>query len=132
NVPFPQEDAAARAWLTAQDMIKSFAPVLANWTRRGGFSTGVGIGIASGEAIIGNVGSPHHMSYTIIGNAVNTAARLMQMARAGELLVSGEVFDAIRTMVPEGSISARGNVALRGKSETTAVFSIGLAPAQAS
>jgi hypothetical protein len=35
-------------------------------------------------------------------------------------------------MVPEESTSARGNIALRGKSETTAVFSIGLAPAQAS
>ncbi len=131
NVPFPQPDAAARAWRTAQDMIESFAPVLANWTRRGGVATGVGIGIASGEAIIGNVGSPHHMSYTIIGDAVNTAARLMQMAKAGELLVSGPVFEAIRGMAPAGQVSSRGNIALRGKSEATAVYAIELGAVEA-
>jgi len=127
NVPFPQPDATVRAWRTAQDMIASFAPVLAGWTKRGGLPTGVGIGIASGEAIIGNIGSPHHMSYTIIGDAVNTAARLMQMARAGELLVSGTVYDAIRELVPAGSVSSRGQVPLRGKSEATPVYSIELA-----
>jgi adenylate cyclase len=127
NVPFPQPDAAVRAWRAAQDMISSFAPVLANWTRRGGLATGVGIGIASGEAIIGNVGSPHHMSYTIIGDAVNTAARLMQMAHAGELLVSGPVYDSVRTLMPADRVETRGNVALRGKAEATAVFAIDLA-----
>jgi class 3 adenylate cyclase len=124
NVPFPQPDAATRAWQTAQDMIAGFAPVLTSWTRHGGIPTGVGIGIAAGEAIIGNIGSPHHMSYTIIGNAVNTAARLMQMARGGELLVSGTVYDSIRRLVPEECVAARGNVALRGKTEATAVYSI--------
>ena len=131
NVPFPQTDATVRAWLTAQDMIASFDPVLANWTKRGGVATGVGIGIASGEAIIGNVGSPHHMSYTIIGDAVNTAARLMQMARAGELLVSGTVYEEIKEMLPSGSVTSRGNVALRGKSEMTPVFAVELGVAKA-
>ena len=127
NVPFPQADAAVRAWRTAQDMIESFAPVLSTWTRDSGVATGVGIGIASGEAIIGNVGSPHHMSYTIIGDAVNTAARLQQMARAGEVLVSDAVFEQVRGLVPEGRAVARGNVALRGKSEAIPVYSVQLA-----
>ena len=131
NVPFPQADATVRAWRTAQDMVASFDPVLANWTKRGGVATGVGIGIASGEAIIGNVGSPHHMSYTIIGDAVNTAARLMQMARAGELLVSGTVYEEIRGLVAGRKVAARGNVALRGKSEMTPVYAIELAAAKA-
>src|SRR5690606_9548044 len=97
------------------------------WTRDSGVATGVGIGIASGEAIIGNVGSPHHMSYTIIGDAVNTAARLQQMARAGEVLVSDAVFEQVRGLVPEGRAVARGNVALRGKSEAIPVYSVQLA-----
>jgi class 3 adenylate cyclase len=129
NVPFPQRDATVRAYRAAKDMVESFAPVLANWTGRGGVSTGMGIGIASGEAIIGNIGSPHHMSYTIIGDAVNTAARLMQMARASEVLVSGPVYEEIRALVPAGSASSRGDIALRGKSEATAVYSIELAAA---
>src|SRR3954468_21760260 len=90
----------------------------------------MGIGIASGEAIIGNIGSPHHMSYTIIGDAVNTAARLMQMARGGELLVSGNVYDSIAALIPAGAALSRGNVALRGKTELTAVHSIELSRAR--
>jgi adenylate cyclase len=105
-------------------MIAGFSPVLASWTERGGLPTGVGIGIASGEAIIGNIGSPHHMSYTIIGDAVNTAARLMQMAKAGEVLVSGCAYEAVREALPAGRAEARGDVALRGKSGATAVYSI--------
>ena len=124
NVPFAQPDAALRAWRTAQAMIAGFSPVLASWTERGGLPTGVGIGIASGEAIIGNIGSPHHMSYTIIGDAVNTAARLMQMAKAGEVLVSGAAYAAVREAVPADRAEARGDVALRGKSGMTAVYSI--------
>lgn len=127
NVPFPQPDAAQRAWHTAQDMVAGFAPVLAGWTQGGGLPTGVGIGVASGEAIIGNIGSPHHMSYTIIGDAVNTAARLMQMARGGELLVSGAVYDSIRDLVPAAAVTSRGKFPLRGKTEATPVYSIELA-----
>jgi class 3 adenylate cyclase len=126
NVPFAQPDAALRAWRTAREMVAGFSPVLASWTERGSMSTGVGVGIASGEAIIGNIGSPHHMSYTIIGDAVNTAARLMQMAKASELLVSGPAYEAIREAVPAGSVDARGDVALRGKSGAIPVYSIRL------
>ena len=124
NVPFPQPDAAARAWHAAREMLASLAPVLAAWTQRGGMPTGVGVGIASGEAILGNIGSPHYMNHTIIGNAVNTASRLQHMAGAGEVLVSGAVYEAIRGLVPASAVTARGDVALRGKAEATAVYSI--------
>jgi class 3 adenylate cyclase len=126
NVPFPQEDAAARAWHTAQDMVRSFAPVLARWVKKGGISTGIGLGIASGEAIIGNIGSPHYMSYTVIGDAVNTAARLMQMAKAGEVLVSGPVYETVRGLLPARQVQPRGDVALRGKSAAIPVFAVSL------
>ncbi len=126
NVPFPQPDAAVRAWRTAQDMVASFAPVLARWTQRGGMPTGIGLGIASGEAIVGNIGSPHYMSYTVIGDAINTAARLTQMASAGEVLVSGAVQEAIRAAVPAARLAPRGDLALRGKSEAIPVYSIRL------
>jgi len=124
NVPFPQPDAAARAWRCAHDMVRSLAPVLEAWTARGRIATGVGIGIAAGEAILGNIGSPHYMSHTIIGNAVNTASRLQHMARAGEVLMSDEVYAAVRELLPAGAAVPRGDMTLRGKREATAVFSI--------
>jgi class 3 adenylate cyclase len=126
NVPFPQPDAAARAWKAARDMVESFSPVLAAWTARGRMATGVGIGVASGEAILGNIGSPHFMSHTIIGDAVNTAARLVHMARPGEVLIAGPVYEAIRALIPAGAAESLGDVALRGKTEPTPVFSVRL------
>lgn len=126
NVPFPQADAAERACRTAQEMVRSFAPVLATWTAHGGAPTGLGIGIASGEAILGNVGSPHYMSHTIIGDAVNTAARLVQMAEPGEMLISRPVYQAAGAVFSSGRVRSRGEVSLRGKSEAIEVYSVRL------
>ena len=124
NVPFLQTDAAQRACRTARDMVESLAPVLQRWTERGGPPTGVGIGIASGEAILGNVGSAHYMSHTIIGDAVNTAARLMQMARPGEALLARPVYEAAPDAFGAERVSSRGEIALRGKSEAIGVYSV--------
>jgi class 3 adenylate cyclase len=126
NVPFTQEDAPARAWRAAMDMVSRFGPVAAAWQKRHGVGTGVGIGMCRGEAIIGNVGSPHFMSYTVIGNTVNTAARLMQLAQANEVLISGALYESIRELVAEHRVEPRGDVALRGKSEAIPVYSIKL------
>jgi class 3 adenylate cyclase len=126
NVPFAQADAPQRAWRTAMDMVSRFAPVSAEWRARHGVSTGVGIGLCRGEVIIGNVGSPHFMSYTIIGDTVNTAARLMQIARSDEVLLEAALYDAIRPLLPAGRVQARGDVALRGKTEAVRVYSVRL------
>jgi class 3 adenylate cyclase len=126
NVPFAQPDAPARAWRAAMDMVSRFAEVSADWRRRHGIATGVGIGMSRGEAIIGNVGSPHFMSYTIIGDTVNTAARLMQIAQASEVLVSGSLYESIRLLLPVDGVQSRGDVALRGKSGKIPVYSVRL------
>lgn len=124
NVPFPQPDAEARAWRTALEMVGRFAPIASEWRARNDLVIGVGVGICSGEAIIGNVGSEHYASYTIIGNPVNTAARLMQMAAAGEVLVCGPVFERIRSLVSGHRVDGRGDVTLRGRSEPIPVFAV--------
>lgn len=124
NVPFPQPDAAARAWRTAAEILSLVGDAAAGWRARHGISTGVGIGICLGQAVIGNVGSPHYMSYTMIGSAVNAAARLMQIAQAGEALVSGEFYAAVRDLVPADRVESLGLVTLRGRSEPIPVYSI--------
>jgi class 3 adenylate cyclase len=124
GVPFPQADAVERAWRTAVEMVERFTPVAASWRLKHGLPLGVGIGICMGEAIIGNVGSEHYASYTIIGNPVNTAARLMQMAAAGEILLCGPVYERVRHLLQAGLVEERGNVTLRGKSEAIPVFAV--------
>jgi adenylate cyclase len=124
NVPFPQEDAAERAWRTALDMVERFAPIASNWKKRHGLTLGLGIGICTGEAIIGNVGSEHYANYTIIGNPVNTAARLMQLAAAGEVLLCGPMYERVRHLVSSLAVEGRGDVTLRGRTEPIPVYAV--------
>ena len=124
GVPFAQADAAERAWLTALDMVERFAPLALDWQKRYGLVLGVGIGICAGEAIIGNVGSEHYANYTIIGNPVNTAARLMQLAAAGEVLLCGPFYERIRHLLSGHAVEARGDVTLRGRSESIPVYAV--------
>lgn len=124
NVPFPQTEPAVRAFRCAQDMLTQFAPVARLWEDEQGIGTGVGIGFCMGEAIIGNVGSPHYMSYTIIGNTVNSAARLMQLAEPYEILVCDKVYADLRDVVPPEQVASRGEVTLRGRAEPIHVYSL--------
>src|SRR5438309_665741 len=81
----------------------------------------VGIGINTGSAIAGNIGSPRRLDYTVVGDAVNTAQRLMTNAAGGQILISestarkmGKTFDLER--LPE--------LKVKGRSEAVPVFRV--------
>lgn len=95
GVPVSQPDASVRAIRAACDMLGGFAPLALQWVRRHGIETGLGIGMNYGEVIAGNIGSDQYMNYTLIGDAVNIAARLSQRARAGEVLFTHALKSAI-------------------------------------
>ena len=57
---------------------------------------GLGIGLHSGEAIVGNIGSEQVMDYTVVGDVVNVAKRLHDRAKSGEVLFSKETFEELR------------------------------------
>ena len=79
----------------------------------------VHIGIASGSVVASGMGSDQHSEYTVIGDAVNLAARLQDLAEGGEILVSEPVQRFLADRL-EGD--ARGDVAVKGFEEPVSVW----------
>jgi class 3 adenylate cyclase len=126
NVPVPQTRPTERALAAARRMIERFRPVAQRWKHGHDLSVGIGIGIEAGEVVVGNVGSPAFMSYTIIGDSVNVAARLMQMAAANEILIGPSAYLSLRSALGRTDVTRR-ELMLRGKSEPLEVMSFRVA-----
>jgi len=83
----------------------------------------IGVGINSGEAVVGHVGSAAKREYTAIGDVVNTAARLEAQTRkyGGGILVSGDTFLSLNGRVAGEYI---GEFELKGKKTSVPVYRI--------
>ena len=125
GVPMAQIDSGARAVRAARDMLVVFASLAEQWRKRYGIDTGLGIGINEGEVIAGNVGSDEHMSYTLIGDTVNVAARLSQRARAGEVLFSTSLKMALDAQSSAGlQVKALPPLTLRGRESPVSIYCV--------
>jgi adenylate cyclase len=83
----------------------------------------VGIGINTGEVIMGAMGSRERMDYTVLGDQVNLAARLCTEAGPGQTLISASSQQALAGS-PEFVITALTPLMVKGKSEPVAVFQV--------
>jgi adenylate cyclase len=112
GAPNTQPDHAARAVAAAEDMQRFVEAQAPAWKQTFGFDVSLGIGVSSGEAVVGNLGSETRMEYTAIGDIVNVAARLEGMARPGQTLVTAEVASQVGSAF---RFSSLGQVEMRGK-----------------
>ena len=87
GAPFPQPDHAIRAVRTGLAMQQAHQTVMAIWRKRGFTPAPVGIGIATGELIVGEMGGPQRTDFTVIGRAANLGARICSAAKPNEILV---------------------------------------------
>ena len=115
GVPLPQPSSTVRAVLAAREMLERFGRLAAVWRERYGIEAGLGIGINEGDVVAGNIGSAAYMSYTIIGDTVNIAARLCQRARSGELLFSKAVKESLDGAQVDVQATALPPMQLRGR-----------------
>jgi len=77
----------------------------------------IGIGINTGNAIVGNLGSENRMDYTAIGNSVNVAAKLQQIAKGGKIIIGEQTYRQ-----SQGNFHTEKKVKLRLKNKTDPVI----------
>lgn len=86
--PIPFEDHAERAVVSALEMRQRLRSIRAEWSSAEDEKLDVGIGISTGYVTVGNIGSATRTEYTVIGNHVNLASRLAEIAGRDRILVS--------------------------------------------
>jgi len=126
GVPLAQPDSAQRAVHAAREMLARFGELARSWKQRFGIEAGLGIGINEGEVVAGNVGSSAYMSYTIIGDTVNVAARLCQRARAGEMLFSRALKQSLDAHGEDVGATPLPPLQLRGRTHPIDIFCVPL------
>ncbi len=108
GIPLPNKEharAAARVALRARDAVEA----LCELRRSAGLQPlRIGIGVNTGEVIAGCVGTKDRTEYSVIGHAVNVAARLEQMAAPGQILVGPETIKDI-----QGAFEVSGTLTLK-------------------
>jgi len=119
--PFNGPRDADNAVQVAVDMIAALRSLNARRAQDGRRPMDVGIGISTGEVIVGNIGSQRRMEYTVIGDSVNLASRLESATKqyGVKVLLSQHTVEALRESVPVREID---RLRVKGKEQPVAVY----------
>jgi adenylate cyclase len=119
NAPIPQAEhtlRAIQAALAIRDATKALYSQLPPE-----FHLSFGIGIHTGEAVLGLVGTQRRLDYTAIGDSVNTAKRIQENASAGQILISAAAFQPV---APHVEARQANPIIAKGKTQPVPVYEI--------
>jgi adenylate cyclase len=114
NAPLPNPDHAANAVRTGLELQERVLNVSAKWHAKIGVPIRCGVGINTGEAVVGFLGSRKRPAYTAIGDAVNLAARLEPLTKdhGAAIIISEYTHELVRGRFPTRPL---GEVTVKGK-----------------
>jgi adenylate cyclase len=117
NAPLEQPDhamQAIRASMDMQERIKQIQSKDKDVPR-----VDVGIGLNTGPAVIGNIGSQKRVDYTAIGDTVNTASRMCSLAGKGELIITENTYKLVKDKIKAKKLDP---VKVKGKEKPLQVY----------
>jgi len=122
GAPIPQDDHADRAIMAGLMMMERVALWNAERESQGLPMVKIRVGINSGPAVVGNVGTEKRVDYTVLGSSVNIASRLESgVAKPGQLVISQNTLDRVMGSFNTESL---GEFALKGLQQKMPVYSV--------
>lgn len=139
GAPMKQEDHAERAVFCALEMQERLEQLRIKWEAEGKAPLASGIGLNTGEAIVGNIGAEgKKMDYTVIGDHVNLGARVEGLTRRydANVLMTEYTLDKLRPAIASGqfrgvSIIGQERVIVKGKDTPVGIFAVNPIDSQA-
>jgi class 3 adenylate cyclase/tetratricopeptide (TPR) repeat protein len=121
GAPVAHEDHAVRACYAALRMQKSVAQYSEEVQRTNGVTVTIRVGLNSGEIVVCAPGNDLHTDYTVVGQPVNLAARLEQIAAPGSVITTADTFQLV-----EGFIAAKplGVVPVKGVANPVHIYEV--------
>lgn len=121
GAPLRHPDDPLRAVRTAVDMQRALLELNEERDRRGAEAIYIGIGIATGDVVAGNIGSEKRMEYSVIGDEVNLAARIQSKSGKQKILICPETFKAVQGEMKTIPLEP---VMLKGKSHPVQIYEV--------
>ena len=121
GAPLELENHALAACRTALEMMKELRSLQEGWQDESKPILDIGIGINTGEMVIGNVGSPKRMDYTVIGDNVNLASRLEGVNKelGTQIIISESTYQLVKGQI---AVRGLGEVKVKGKEKQVAIY----------
>ena len=121
SAPYQTPDDAANAVRAAVAQQKKILELAEKWKALGKREFTVGMGINTGDVVMGNLGASSRMNYTVIGDNVNLAARLYNVAKAGEIIISDYTYQEVKDFVVADEMEP---VMVKGKRDPIRIYNI--------
>ncbi len=121
GAPVAHEDDPERAVLAGLDILEGIGPLREQLERERALDFNVRVGINTGLAVVGEVGSDIRGEYTAMGDAVNVAARMEQTAAPGTIQISEETYQHVASLF---EVEKLGGVQVKGKSRPIQAYRV--------
>lgn len=121
GAPIAHEDDPQRAVLAGLAILENVRPLREKLGKERGLNFNVRVGINTGLALVGEVGSGDAVEYTAMGDAVNVAARMEQTAHPGTVRIAQETYALV---APIFECESLGGVSVKGKSQPVPAYSV--------